>query len=335
MKAVVATSALLAASAPAHALKQSAHRSISWHACRDAGLPRAFCDRLGVAAYDVDRYEWNTPAAHAQAASGQSMCDGADATLARVRDLGSSVRDDLARLAAVPSADRAEQVAVNLGRALHTVQDNCAHRGLPNDQHAWDSMSDICVGTKLSPDTRPDALACARDETELIMDAFLTAMDDAGVDDRNLSDVPQGNMYWPEHEDVCDFLASANDWDGQDRHWNNQVMSPALRDQLTAAMTSAEPATVDVCADGGSALAAPDPDAPVDVAAGAPSCPGISIYCLGKADGADEPPPWDDGSTGDEDLQPAGCAAGGGNGAGAAALLLALAGLVATRRRRA
>ena len=101
--------------------------------------------------------------------------------------------------------------------------------------------------------------------------------------------------------------------------------------------SGAEPvmkALTDACADGASALEAA-PAKPVDIATGVPSCPGFHLYCFGKADGADEPPPWDDGSTGEDDLQPAGCAAGSGSGAGAAALILLLVGLAATRRRRA
>ncbi len=331
---LVVTSVLVAANAPAYALKQSAHQSISRQACDDAGLPAEFCERLGIAAYDVDRYEWDTPAAHAQMEPGQSVCDGANATLTRVRDLGISVRNDLALVATAPSADRAEQVAIELGRALHTVQDNCAHRGMPNPEHAWDSISDTCTGTKLSPDTRPDAFSCARDETEIIMDSFVAAMDEAGVHNGDLSKVNEGFTHWPTHGDVCDFLASATEWDGQDRGWNNEIMSPALRDQLTGAFASAEPPAIDACADGASALEAA-PAKPVDIATGVPSCPGIHLYCFGKADGADEPPPWDDGSTGEDDLQPAGCAAGSGSGAGAAALMLLLVGLAATRRRRA
>jgi len=333
VKGVVATLVLVAASVPAHALKQSAHRSISRNACDDAGLPEEFCERVGVAAYNVDHYEWDTPAAHAQMSPGQSVCDGANATLARVRDLGSSVRHDLALVAAAPSADRAEQVAVHLGRALHTVQDNCAHHGIPNPEHAWDSLSDICAGTQISPDIRPGAASCARDETELVMDAFVAAMIDAGVDDQDLADVPYAFTHWPTHGEVCDFLASASEWDGQDRQWNNEIMEPAVRDQLTGAFTAANPATIDPCDEGSSVLAAPAPSARVDVANGPESCFSIKLYCLGKADGADEPPPWEDGT--DDEMQPAGCAAGGRSGAGAAALMLALAGLVATRRRRA
>ncbi len=323
---------VIATGGSAHALKQSAHRSISELACEDAGLPDSFCDRVGVAAYNVDRYEWSTPAAHAQMADGQSACDGANATLARVQSLGADVRVSLAQLAESPSAALAEHVASQLGRALHTVQDNCAHRGLPNAEHAWASMSDTCDSTNLSPDTRPDAFSCARDETEIIMDAFVAAVNDTGASTDDLSNAGTGWTHWPTRGDVCAFLASAGEWDGTDRHWNNAIMSPALRNQLTGAMLASGQPTANICAGGPDSLAPTDPAAPVNVAVGAPSCVSVSLYCVGKGDGEDAPPPWDDGAD-DQQLQPAGCAAGQRGGSGAV-LMLAFAALIATRRRR-
>src|SRR5439155_6515584 len=89
---------LLAASpTSAFALDQAVHQSISHDACVAAQLPQDFCERVGTEAYNVDSYEWSTPAAHAQIADDAiaSPCTAANLVLERERTLGSDIRTSL------------------------------------------------------------------------------------------------------------------------------------------------------------------------------------------------------------------------------------------------
>jgi len=325
---------VLAAAGSAHALEQKKHRAITEDACMNAGLPGEFCERLGVEAYDVDAYEWDDLSAHAQPEAGETSCQGANATLDRLEWLGADVHDRLAALAKAPTSARAEQVAVQLGRALHTIQDNCAHHGVSNPEHAWFSMSDTCDGTSLSPDVQPGAIECAETETATIMNVFVTELYASGATFDDLSDTPHGWTHWPARGGVCEFLDSANDWSGYDTTWNNDIVTPALRDQLVTALYWGAWSTGDVCNGDPEAIAAAPPAPRVDTSGGQSRCFKVKVYCLGKADAgaADEPPPWDDG-TSDETVQTgAGCSASGGQAGGATLLLVAA--MVVTRRRR-
>lgn len=279
----------------AHALDQSKHRKLARDTCAEVGLPWEFCERVGTEAYNVDHFEWFDMAAHAQVdvEQGQTQCEAANLAAARVRTIGAELRDAIDLVAADEDAVDGTAIATLLGRALHTVQDNCAHRGVSNPHHAWLSLSDTCEGTKSSPDAQPEALECASRETVEIIDAFASALDDAGIDFDVLDDgVDDGSGKWPLRGDVCDFLASGNDWDGVDDHWNNGVAVPALREQFSAALVGTA-VSEDVCGGDPNALSAP-PEAPIDTSAGQEFCLKIDVFCLGKDDAPDEAPPWED-----------------------------------------
>jgi MYXO-CTERM domain-containing protein len=328
------TLSLLAfAASPAAALEQKQHRVISRNACEDAGLPEEFCERVGVEAYDTDAYEWNDLAAHAQIADGQTACQGADAALAREQSLAADIHDSLDELSWSSDPDTAEHIAVQLGRALHTVQDNCAHHGQPNPQHAWASLSDACHGTLISPDVQSGALTCAAEQTTRVIDAFAAQVAAAGVTYDQLSDVEGGWTHWPARGDVCAFLATANSWDGTDGRWNMNVVEPALLDQLTFSLSFGDYSLGSAC--DGASLVPMQRAAVVNTSGGMSRCAKIKLYCVGKADdGTEEPPPWNDDGTTDE-VRAAGCTVGGGGGAGAIVAPLVGLMLVMRRRRRA
>ena len=323
--------------ARAEALEQAKHRSISRDRCHAAGLPWGFCERVGTAAYNTDRYEWNDLAAHAQIAAGQPACAAANAARARVRRLGADIASAVDALAVTSSPDEAERIADLLGRALHTVQDNCAHRGMPNRQHAWFSLSDTCKGTRLSPDLAPAAIACARAETDAVMADFVIELEAGGALPEQLDQVDEGWAHWPLRDDVCAFLASAREWNGTDGTWSSDVMVPALREQLSYAMTIEDASLGDVCAAAGASTLAPVWHAgTLDTSRGLGSCFKVRTYCLGKADAADEAPPWADEAEDEAEAEapPAravvgGCAVGGGRGAtGSAAWMIGVAALL-------
>src|SRR5262249_9205434 len=186
---------LVLASGPAWALKQSEHSKITMAACANAGLPDEFCERVADEVYDVDAFEWNDLSAHAQIDSGQTACDAANAARERLRVLGGDIRGLLSQLDWSSTAPT--HVAVALGRSLHTLQDNCAHHGMPNPQHAWWSLSDQCRSTSLSPDITPSAIACARVETDYAFATFRSAMAQAGVSSDAFSGVASGSTHWP------------------------------------------------------------------------------------------------------------------------------------------
>lgn len=321
---------LALAASPAHALEQKQHRVISRNACEDVGLPEEFCERVGVEAYDTDAYEWNDLAAHSQITDGQTACEAADAVLAREQMLAADMHDSLDELSWSSDPDTAEHIAIQLGRALHTVQDNCAHHGQPNPQHAWASLSDSCHGTLISPDVQSGALSCAAEQTARVIDAFATEVAAAGVTYDQLEDVDTGWTHWPARGDVCAFLATANDWDGVDRRWDNHVTEPALIDQLSFSLSFGDYSLGSAC--DGPSLVPQQRAAAVNTSGGMSRCAKIKLYCIGKADdGTEEPPPWNEDGTTDE-VREGGCAVGGG-GAGLALPMLGVM-LVLRRRRR-
>src|SRR5690349_8520413 len=138
---------VLATPASAYALNQNVHEQISHDGCVAVGLPDEFCERVGTEAYNVDAYEWRDPSAHAQIPNTGNTCAAVNASLGRLQALGSDIRTSLARLAGAPSQAVATHIAMQLGRALHTIQDDCAHHGMPNAQHAWASRVDTCSGS--------------------------------------------------------------------------------------------------------------------------------------------------------------------------------------------
>ena len=345
---VAAVFALVGSMGSAHALDQKKHRQVTEAACLAVGLPDDFCERAGVEAYNVDAYEWNDLAAHAQTAPGQSRCQAANATLDRVRRLGGDTRRGLAWLASSGSEDDANFVATQLGRALHTVQDACTHHGISNPQHAWYSLSDACDGTAQSPDLAPAALDCARRETAAVMAAFKTAVDNAGVDSDQLDEVSHGWTHYPSRGDVCTYLKSAPSWNGVDGQWDDDLVGPYVLDQHVYALTTGDDSLGDMCAAGPNWVAPLVALPNTNVSSPPDWCWKLNVYCVGKGDGADEadePPPWVDPAAEAVDEVPApqlgngGCSvaaassAGGVDGAATLLLFLAVA-IVAGRMGR-
>jgi hypothetical protein len=272
----------------AAALDQAKHRDISANSCKAAGLDEEFCDHIGAAAYNVDSSEWTTLAAHAQPEDGQSLCDGANAAEARVSSLGSEIAS---ALKLPPSADRVNALADAMGRALHTLQDNCAHKGVSNQEHGWLSLSDSCQGTTISPDVQPDAVACAQTETEAVMNDFADALYYAGVGNDEQYQSSHVFTHWPSRGGVCEFLTGADNWDGTDNRWNNGLVTPGLRQAFLDGMAEQAPG-IDFCSYSASELANPNPWDAVDVSGGAKWCLKLDAFCVGKADAPDEAPPW-------------------------------------------
>src|SRR5262249_47822173 len=157
----------------AHALKAAAHAEITRTQCGRTGLPPTFCARLATEVQNVDATEWTKLEAHAQIDRGQTACEAAGAAATRLVTLGSAVRAALAGSAVDASVFAGDAIAQNLGRALHTIQDNCAHHGQPNPQHAWHTLRSRCAFTGEDPDSQQEALTCAWAETDQIMAAFV------------------------------------------------------------------------------------------------------------------------------------------------------------------
>lgn len=302
---------LLLASAPAWALKPSTHRALAEAACAANRLPQPFCDRMGKQAYETDYLEWTDLSAHAQRELGQDRCEAADAAAGRVEMLAREMVDHA-------NAARYEDAAVDLGRAIHTLQDECAHHGMTNEEHAFYSLEDTCGDGNVSPDTQPDAIACAQARTDRMMAAAAAALQGtswSGVDE--LCETMEMNgctvASLPSPFQACNFLSRHYEWDGADSRWNGDIVGPALEDAFERGLHG-DPVSAAVC----DAPDAIDPVAPhttvsnLDV-----GCGLTDILCLGKADAPGTPAPQ--GS--------AGCAAGGSPG-----LLFGLA-LLSLRRR--
>lgn len=302
---------VLALLAPAHAwaLKPAKHRQLAEASCKQVGLPDAFCRRMGKAVYETDYREWNDLSAHAQTERGQARCAAADAAVTRVEALGRSV------VAAIRARDH-ERAAVDLGRALHTIQDECAHHGMTNEEHAFLSLEQTCEGMDASPDLQPEAIACAAQRTATVMNQVRTALSGAtwtGVaelcrdwhSDNQDADACAGASL-PTPIMACDFLALYDDWDGSDTRWNSAIVGPSLVDAFRAGLRG-EAASRTVCAGD---LHAIDPVAPAatqqvtDV-----TCGLVDIGCLGKVDDGTEVDPY-----GEETAAPSGgCSTGGGS----------------------
>jgi hypothetical protein len=181
-------------------------------------------------------------------------------------------------------AQRTAVVASAIGRALHTVQDNCSHQGMPNPQHAWFSLDDACRGTTESPDLVPAAFACAETETDAIFAAVAQTVEAAHVSRDALDLTPVTQTFLPSFKDICDFLDSAKRWDGGDHRWNGPAVGADLRAQLIRAITTNDDTPTRACPGGPADIADNSPVSPLDVTGGAQSCTKIHIFCLGKAD---------------------------------------------------
>jgi hypothetical protein len=336
IQTALVAAALLTASASAHALNQSKHYDVTLASCTHAGLPRAFCERVAVEVYNVDANEFNDLSAHSQVPAGSTACDAANDSLWRVFWLGGQVRASVIAVGNDGSRRSADAVAQNLGRALHTLQDDCAHSGMPNPQHAWHSLSDVCRGTTESPDVNPAAFACASNETDAVFSAFIDVLHDGGADFASFGNIETDNdKHWPAYTDVCDFLGSAGDWQGSDGRWDLRVVRPALTDRLVRGMYGADSSQFQfVCTSGSDNVVPQYSYDNRDTSGGAQSCLKIHAFCLGKADGvaADaEAPPYETDATTTADPTPAptagvhgGCSMNGDAPASSAAAPLGL-----------
>jgi hypothetical protein len=343
----IALGALLSAST-AHALNQSKHFDVTVQSCSSAGLPKAFCQRVGVEVYNVDANEFNDLSAHSQIPDGSTACDAANSSLWRVFWLGEQLRGATVAAGYSPSEAQHNAIAQHLGRALHTVQDNCAHHGMPNPQHAWHSLSDTCQGTTESPDVQPAAFSCARNETDTVFSAFIDVLHDNGGDFAQLGNITdEDDKHWPTYGDVCDFLGSASDWNGEDHRWDMNVMRPAITAHLVAALNGADDSQFTrVCSGANDGVVPLYSDNDHDTSDGPQSCLKIHAFCLGKADGDavdSQPPPYETDVTGEMPAAaPAttagvtgGCDVGGDEPLSAGALFIAAAALLLARRMRA
>jgi len=311
---------LLLASAPAWALKPNKHRQLAEASCEANHLPQPFCDRMGKQAYETDHLEWTDLSAHAQRELGQDRCEAAEAAATRVEMLGRAIVDHA-------NAARYEEAAIDLGRAIHTLQDECAHHGMTNQEHAFYSLEQVCTSEDTSPDVQPDALACAESRTRqafaLVAPALANTRWDAvdwicrDSEDRDTCTSASLPGPWT----ACSFRAEHKDWDGVDSRWNADRVGSALMSAFAAGLAG-DLSPRSVCGGDASAI---DPTAPhptvTDRNAG---CGLIDITCLGKVD-------EDSGAAMSES---GGCAAGHSGGA-AGALLVSLIAAGLLRRRSA
>jgi hypothetical protein len=327
-------------SAPAYALKPKVHADVTQQSCQRAGLAKDTCTRIATEDYDTDNREWDDLRAHAQIDDGETACTAADGAAARMWNLGAELHTTLATFARTGTYDDAGAVDAVIGRALHTVQDGCAHEGMPNPQHAWFSLADFCEGTATNPDVQPEAITCARAESDAILAIVATELRSSGVASQlgthSCPPAPETDhggqttavcegRFLPSPFEACDFLGRAADWDGVDRTWNAAVVAPALR-AAYADGVAGRAAPSSMCHGDERVLSSATSRPTVDVTRGTPSCVSAKLFCLGKADDAENPFADDP-----EPSEAGGCAVGGDTGLGTlAALALALG----SRRRR-
>jgi hypothetical protein len=306
----------LLAAEPAWALQPSKHRQLAEAACIDVGLPTPFCRRMGKEAFETDYKEWEDLTAHAQRHLGQARCEAADGAVTRVDQLSRAV-------VAYANAGDHDNAAIALGRALHTMQDECAHQGMTNEEHSFYSLTQACGHDDVSPDTKPEAIACADRRTREALAAVATALAGTNWDNvtfvcRDLSnnDACFENIL-PGPWTACEFLEMHEDWDGADSRWDGAVVGSALIAAFRAGLAG-EPASRSACRGDAKAIDPPMPHAPVtDLRVG---CDLIDVVCLGKTDEGGE----------EEEPRDAGCSTGKSTGA---AMLLALMLAIPLRRR--
>ncbi len=311
----------IGAPADAWALKPGTHRELAEAACAREGMPQAFCRRMGKQTYETDYQEWKDLSAHAQRELGEDRCTAADAALARVDRLAGDVISKA-------RAGQLEAAAISLGRAVHTIQDECAHHGMTNQEHAFYSLTQQCSGDQVSPDVQPAALACARARTDQVMALAASALSNVtwtGAADLctdwssdNQRDTCQ-NAALPSPFMACDFLAEHTDWDGDDSTWHPTLVGDALVTSFTAGLNGTQ-ATRSICGANATAIDPLMSRPPLD-AHGKLGCFSTTLGCLGKVD---------DGGAGDEATTSGGCS----TSSSSAGLLVALALLLPRRRRR-
>jgi hypothetical protein len=316
---------VLLAPAPAWALKPGKHRAIAEDACAAARLPDSFCRRMGKQVFETDYLEWTDLSAHAQREAGQPRCVAADAALTRV--------DSLARKLVLDAhARRFEDAAIDLGRALHTIQDECAHHGMTNEEHAFLSLEQTCTSMNSSPDIQPAAIACAVTRTRDVMQMAAAALGDVSwgslylcptTDNHNSSQNACDLASLPTPAQACGFLALHTQWDGGDSSWNGDLVGPVLVEGFRRGLAG-EATSFNMCGGDPQAIDPPSPhaiQANVDLACGL-----TTLGCFGKVDDTTEVDPYGaDLSTG-----AGGCMTGSSPGL----VLFALALLVPRRLRR-
>jgi hypothetical protein len=269
-------------SSVASPLKTQDHYAITVQNCLQWGFSMGFCARVGSEAFNVDAQEWDNLTAHAMPYWTQSQCDAVAAVQGRLRSLGTDARAVLAK--PVWTGSDADRLASDLGRALHTIQDNCAHEGMTNPQHAWYSINGYCLSDGEDPDTAPAALQCASGETRAIFYTLAYAVRTFGHQLEGL--VPDSGLGTvdPSRAQVCSFLAQWSDFDGYDRRWDNGVVANTFRDTMIHALTDG--ANVPNACDGlptvagHSPIAVRSPRWPVSVSD--PMCFTQKVYCFGE-----------------------------------------------------
>jgi len=109
---------------------------------------------------------------------------------------------------------------------------------MSNQQHAWLSDMDICVAPDMNPDTKPEALQCAREESAAIMASFKDALDAAKLDPDSLSTttaIPKSN---PSRSQACGFVASGSSGTASTAAGTTTKTRAAFRETLTTAFTA-------------------------------------------------------------------------------------------------
>lgn len=293
---------LLGAANHASALLPADHRDLTRAECRRRGLPTDFCAAAASSAYSTDEREWDDLSAHAQTPDGVSLCDAAIASAEREQRLAAEMNGGLRRIADGDRRDRATEIAQLLGRALHTLHDECAHQGMSNAEHSWYSRGDYCTRTQESPDVQPEAMACARTVTREVFDRLVARLDALSIGPAHLdtlvcespsstegggpTSTPCTAQFLPGPFQACRFLGDAHDWDGIDRRWDDSVVAPALLDAFERGLFDDARAAVRVCDGDSIQLAPPESRDPVNVEGDPPSCLRLSLLCFGSADEA-------------------------------------------------
>lgn len=319
----------------AEALLQPEHEQITVAECLEVGLPAGFCLSAGRADYNTDAVEFEVPAAHSQRSETDTACEGADATLARLVRLTGDLREDLRQSHQDPTSapQNLQDAASNLGRVLHTLQDECAHAGMPNSQHAYYTNEDTCDDQPTNPDTRPEAIVCAERVTATAMRIFEQGLADVGVSGTALAfALPTAPTRYPDPIDGCTFLRSDQFWDGEDKRWDDEIVLEGLVEAFADALLD-RPAPSTLCPDGEASIANPSPAPDVDVSH-LYDCEHNDAYCLAAHTVGDLPlrPPFYsvDGGTG-----LVGCQAAPGGALPAGWVLVLLGAWIGGRRRRA
>lgn len=260
-------------------LKTDDHRALTTDYCIRAGFHDAFCARVGAEAFVVDAQEWERPWMHAMPRDGEGQCEAVEEVQQHLARRGSEIRAVLAR----PTIERAdlEALAESLGRTLHTLQDNCAHEGMTNPQHAWYSLRAFCLHVDEDPDLAPRALDCAANETKLVFRALKEAFRASGKDPASLWEAHDMAAPQPGIAHVCEFLGDWQAFDGKDARWDIRVTAPAFRETFVNALRG-DSAARPVCEGRGgndpSPIAIPSPR-PTVTSLSDPTCTPVRLLC--------------------------------------------------------